>query len=100
MDLASFLIQATLPYQATHLANENSDSVPIARPSVWQSVAETCGGLKVSSRGAFDFRGQTRSVPQSPTGMTGAFVRAASLAAPQRPTSTGSKNAGPRGIVP
>ena len=45
-------------------------------------------------------RGHTRSVPHSPIGMTGAFVSAASRAAPQRPFSSGSKNAGPRGIVP
>jgi hypothetical protein len=45
-------------------------------------------------------RGQTFSVPHSPTGITGAFVIAASRAAPQRPFSSGSKNAGPRGIVP
>jgi MFS-type transporter involved in bile tolerance (Atg22 family) len=37
--LASFLIQATLPYEATHLKNQNSTTVA-ARPSVWQSVAE------------------------------------------------------------
>jgi MFS family permease len=38
--LASFLIQATLPYEATHLENKNFPTAANARPSVWRSVAE------------------------------------------------------------
>ena len=38
--------------------------------------------------------------PDARSGSTGAPVIAASRAAPHRPFSTGSKNAGPRGIVP
>ena len=53
-----------------------------------------------SKRGSRRLRGHTRSVPHRPTGMTGAWVAWARRAAPQRPFSSGSKNAGPRGIVP
>ena len=45
-------------------------------------------------------RGHTFSVPHKPTGMIGASVSWCSRAAPQRPFNTGSKKAGPRGIVP
>jgi MFS family permease len=39
--LTSFLIQATLPYEAIHLATRHSPHVtPTAKPSIWQSVAE------------------------------------------------------------
>ena len=57
-------------------------------------------GSRRSSRGRRWLRGHTFSVPHSPHGITGACVAWASRAAPQRPFSTGSKNAGPRGIVP
>ncbi len=53
-----------------------------------------------STSGNRAFRGQTFSVPHRPTGMTGTRVLAARRAAPHRPLSSGSKNAGPRGIVP
>ena len=53
-----------------------------------------------SKRGRRRLRGHTCSVPHRPTGMTGAWVAWARRAAPQRPFSSGSKNAGPRGIVP
>ena len=58
------------------------------------------GSATLSTLGRRLDRGHTRSVPHSPTGMTGALVSCASRAAPQRPLSTGSKNAGPLGIVP
>ena len=41
-------------------------------------------------RGSLALRGQTFSVPHTPSGMTGAFVSAARRAAPQRPLSSGS----------
>ena len=41
-------------------------------------------------RGTGSERGHTCSVPQTPNGMTGAPVIAASRAAPVRPLSTGS----------
>jgi len=39
--LASFLIQASLPYEATHLVTRHSSlATPMAKPSVWSAVAE------------------------------------------------------------
>ena len=54
----------------------------------------TVGGeSRFVTRGSVEDRGQTASVFQSPTGMTGAPVLAASRAAPVLPFSSGSKNA-------
>ena len=50
--------------------------------------------------GNLALRGHTFSVPQMPTGITGARDPWANFAAPHLPFSTGSKNARPRGIVP
>ena len=50
--------------------------------------------------GTREARGQTRSVPHTPIGTTGAPVWAASRAVPVRPFRTGSKNSAPRGMVP
>ncbi len=58
------------------------------------------GSVRLSTFGSRLDRGHTFSVPHSPIGITGALVIWASRAAPQRPFSSGSKNAGPRGIVP
>ncbi len=58
------------------------------------------GSVMFITSGKRALRGQTFSVPQSPTGITGTRVWAARRAAPQRPLSSGSKNAGPRGMVP
>ena len=55
---------------------------------------------RLSTFGSRHERGHTFSVPHRPIGMTGARVIAASRAAPQRPFSTGSKNAGPAGSCP
>ena len=61
----------------------------------------TVGGLVTfQMRGSRSDRGHTFSVPHSPMGTTGTFVSAARRAAPQRPFSSGSKNTGPRGMVP
>ena len=61
----------------------------------------TVGGcVRFTTFGTRDERGHTSSDPQMPMGMTGAPVRAASFAAPQRPSSLGSKKASPRGMVP
>ena len=65
------------------------------------TVTVTCGGCaRLKTFGGGRYAGQTRSVPHKPTGMTGTLVMAARRAAPQRPLSTGSKKASPRGMVP
>jgi MFS family permease len=61
--LVSFLIQATLPYEATHLKNAGSigsgagprTAVPSARPSVWANVAEGWHWLSERPRVAMFF---------------------------------------------
>ena len=60
----------------------------------------TRGRRSGSMRGSRAFLGQTCSVPHRPIGITRALVIAARRATPHRPCSSGSKNAGPRGIVP
>ena len=65
------------------------------------TVTVTRGGWgRVVMMGTLDDRGQTRSVPHSPMGTTGAPVSAASRAVPVWPRSTGSKNASPAGNGP
>ena len=53
-----------------------------------------------STAGSRAERGHTFSVPQIPIGITGAPLIAASRAAPQRPRSSGSKNARHAGSCP
>ena len=64
------------------------------------SPTRTVTGCDPIMLGTLDERGQTASVPERPTGTTGAPVEAARRAAPVLPWRTGSKKASPRGMVP
>ena len=78
-----------------------STSSPVNPSTGSPTRTRTSGGrAMLATFGTRALRGQTFSVPQIPIGITGAPLVAASLAAPQRPLSSGSKKARPRGIVP
>ena len=91
---------------ASASAASNVAGSPAATPSrrsatSGPTVIDTFGGLATFHNiGTCELRGHTFSVPHSPIGITGAPVRNARRAAPQRPCNTGSKKARPRGMVP
>ncbi len=78
-----------------------SMSSPVSPATGGPTQVDTRGGLvRFATFGTLALRGHTFSVPHSPIGTTGAPLITASLAAPHRPCSSGSKNALPLGMVP